>query len=407
MIWEPHPFGGVYRHPSPARDHILAVTVSSTLMHNDPPPGDAPRAPDGVVDWWELPLWIAELQYGLEIPIDVMVVRDANAAVNYLANLPPGAQVCASVLYATWPILRTLLLRSVAKGGPAWALGGYALPLVMWTQGIDTPVSFVWFKSIDELRQYYRPLAHSLLTEGADYTVFEGMRCVPRLRLSRGCKYACAFCDPDAIPHGKVEAVHPLSIAECITSICSQLKFSNVYLDDKTLGQCPNVEHFPKYAAMIRKHTPDFQGFIGQTACPDAPKLTSEVLNEFTTIELGIESFNNSILRAMHKPCTEKQIMWAVDHLTLEGVNVIPNIMVGYPGETLASYQRTLDFLRRECLITVNRTWVSAYPGTRLWAEHGCSFEDCNQSKYARRSWMSPSDYSTALWMWEELGSLQ
>jgi radical SAM superfamily enzyme YgiQ (UPF0313 family) len=101
-------------------------------------------------------------------------------------------------------------------------------------------------------------------------------------------------------------------------------------------------------------------------------------------IELGVESYNNSLLRAMHKPANEAIIDKAVALLRECGIALIPNILIGYPGETEETYAHTLDFLRAnaDVISHVNVYNIAVYPGTELGRQVGMvNPNDLNENK--------------------------
>lgn len=175
---------------------------------------------------------------------------------------------------------------------------------------------------------------------GTDYSLFRGNHVIPRLTLSYGCLNNCKFC---IVPHGKVTPIPDGVIIQQMKSF-SDLDYRLVYIDDKTFGQSPNyriLKELSKYS-----HRKDFNGFIVQTTTG----LVAKKAKEFREInvkvaEIGLETYNDSILRKYRKPSSEKFIRESVDAANKNDLMLIANIIIGLPGETEETYTRTYDFI--------------------------------------------------------------
>lgn len=283
---------------------------------------------DRMQDFWEIPDWIAQASYFLP-KSDLYVVRDVGAARRFLAEAEYG-RVAFSALDINKGIIRELVQDYPGRVD----VGGYVDPKTF----ADLP-NVKWHDVISDLATEegvpYRV--------GVDYSKFQGSDTIPRLTLSKGCKYKCAFCgQPKALVETPPEAVRQQ--ADAIATLGSKL----VYLNDKTFGQAKNYKSLVEVNHILKERNPDFQGFIIQTTASDLLKLPADFLKEsgIKFVELGIESYNDPILNAMHKPATESVIDKATDKLRQAGIALIPNIIIGFPQETAQTYARTLAYLR-------------------------------------------------------------
>jgi hypothetical protein len=244
---------------------------------------------------------------------------------------------------------------------------------------------------------------------GTDYRHFEGSKAIPRLCLSKGCLYKCAFCDVQ--PHRATQPLPKEQIDQQVESI-TKLRSKLVYLDDKTFGQVSNYKLLPQLFNKLRKEIPGFQGFIVQTTGSDMnlKKFPKEFLRKsgIRFVELGVESFNDPILRAWNKPATEQKLQEAVDWLRENNIAFIPNIIVGGTWteemakqamkipkvreqagvlreleETDKTYQRTMDFLERnkDIISHLNVYNLAVYADTELGkAIKDVKVEDLNEN---------------------------
>lgn len=177
---------------------------------------------------------------------------------------------------------------------------------------------------------------------GTDYSLFRGWTVLPRLTLSSGCLNNCRFC---IIPH-RLEEVDESEIMQQADSF-RDLEFRLVYIDDKTFGQARNYRMLSKLGDRIRSYNPDFVGFVIQTTSP----VLVEKAREFHELgvavaEIGFETGNDFILKKYRKPSTTHLASRAIDAGTENGINVIVNIIVGFPEENDGTYANTMDFMR-------------------------------------------------------------
>ena len=200
---------------------------------------------------------------------------------------------------------------------------------------------------------------------GTDYSLFKDWSVLPRLTLSTGCMNNCRFC---TIPH-VMETMPDEVVLQQIDSF-KDLDFKLIYLDDKTFGQAKNYRMIGDLSEKIRKYNGSFSGFVVQTTSG----MLAQRAREFKEIgvvvaEIGLETYNNSILKSYRKPSSEALVDKAVDAGLAEGIHVIPNVIVGFPEETEETYMRTKSYLesRLHDIIGVNFSMYTDY-----------SAKDCN-----------------------------
>ena len=175
---------------------------------------------------------------------------------------------------------------------------------------------------------------------GTDYSIFKKEHVIPRLTLSYGCLNKCKFC---IVPHGKVTPISDEVIIQQMKSF-SDLDYRLVYIDDKTFGQAANYSILKDLSKYSDKN--DFNGFIVQTTTG----LVAKKAKEFKEInvkvaEIGLETFNDEILRKYRKPSSEKFIRESISAAYENDLMLIANIIVGLPGETQETYTKTYDFV--------------------------------------------------------------
>lgn len=333
------------------RQHNLPSNKSRTLMiqfsnHMINPRSGTPTTPEqyfdklynsrkGYVrpdDFWEIPQWQANLSHNMR-DVDSYVVRDPTEAVRFLKSAGYG-NVTASALDANRDMLHEL---ASAVPTQKFSVGGYTdlahfnnLPNV---------------KTYDSMPAFLKDHGVQTYKDGYDYRLFAGTPTVPRLTMSTGCLHSCAFC---SMPR-KVVPNSEESIMQQAAAIGLDLPSKLIYLNDKTFGQAPNYKMLPDIYKKLKAANPDFDGFIIQTTAAQMKKLSPEFLKDagIKQVELGLESYNDPILKAMHKPANQQLMDEAADKLRGAGIDLVPNLMVGLPGETAETYANTMNWLNK------------------------------------------------------------
>ncbi|KKL44432.1 hypothetical protein LCGC14_2365730, partial [marine sediment metagenome] len=216
---------------------------------------------------------------------------------------------------------------------------------------------------------------------GTDYSLFKGTKCIPRLTLSNGCTNHCRFC---TIPDEIIE-IEPKYIEQQIESM-RDLDFELVYINDKTFGQANNYSLLSYYYYFIKEWNPKFRGFTVQTTCYQIAKFWGQDVNlkdlGIVNVEIGIESYNNNILKKYNKPQNIGTIDMALNILKNTGVNIIPNIIIGLPGENLYTYSNTLKWLddNKQDFLMLNVTNFVSYIGNEASNIVETKAEDFNEA---------------------------
>ena len=332
-------------------------------------------------DFWEIPQWQAAVAHNLP-RADHYTVRNMEEASSFLRQA--GYK---NVLFSALDVNAPLVHQLAGDYEGAVAVGGYTnmkqfadLPNVTVHPSIE---SFVKSEGAN-------------YSEGFDYRHFSGTKTVPRLTMSDGCRHSCAFC---TVPKTITET-SPDAILQQADAFAKDLPSKLVYINDKTFGQAKNHTMLPEVFDRIKAKNPNFEGFVIQTTAAQMKQFTPEFLKDAGVkyVELGIESYNDPILKAVKKPATEKVINEAADKLRKAGVTLIPNIMIGLPGETAESYARTMNFLNenQDIISHVNITNTSVYDNTALANElKEVTAKDRSQA-VLQKSWMTdPETHSS------------
>ena len=349
--------------------------------------------------YWEIPTWIAELSYAL----GNFEQQRLHHVTRLKAERLPDAEIYfASVLDCNKNILRKLIVENPDK---FFYLGGY-IGLEGFYSTFRGIQNVGWCDSIEDACDAFRvPYKY-----GTDYGLFKdwngglytAMKCIPRLSLSEGCEHDCKFCSIDNTvkEHSAVSILQQAESMQC-------LDFELVYINDKTFGQAPNYRDLKYLYNTIKKYNHKFRGFTVQTSVAQIFKFINNCvdLNELhiINVEIGVESYNNDILKKYNKPQTTVMIDTAFQWVHCQGINVIPNIIIGLPGEDIYTYSNTLVWLNdnKENFHMLNVTNFVPYHGSEAENIVVKTEDDLNQT-VCERSWHTEKE-SAAIHVFTEL----
>jgi len=289
---------------------------------------------------WEIPKWMAEVAYNFP-EADILFADSMDDIYDRIddTNCERPDALAFSALDCNKHLIREIANRFSGQ----IFVGGYCDQNYF---SVDCPensnIYMFWMNSVEELCHFCGRDYKS----GVSYQHFAGAKTIARLTMSIGCRHHCKFC---TVPNDiiKIPREEVFSQADDITR---HLNSPLIYLDDKTFGQAENFWMLPQLFQHIASRMNEaFDGFIIQTTASQLLKLDDDFLLQsgIRYVELGVESYNDRILRAMRKPVSERIIQTAVNKLKRLGISVIPNIMIGLPEETPDSYRHTIQWLHK------------------------------------------------------------
>jgi len=341
-------------------------------------------------DTWEIPKWMGEVNHTVPNS-DVYFVRDMSEAKEFMAR--SGYD---HIAFSALDVNKDNIKELAKDFGGDVSIGGYTD--LKFFDDLPNAKTYKTIQAMAEARGHaYKP--------GTDYSHFEGSQTIPRMCMSKGCLHKCTFC---IVPKGVTEMTPEImnNQADEIAKADAQL----VYVDDKTFGQAKNHSQLSDLYGRIKKKNPEFEGFIIQTTAAQMGKLDDQMLRDSHVkfIEIGVESYNNDILKASKKPANEKLIDEATAKARRLGIDMIPNIIIGLPQETAETYAHTLGWLEdnSDIISHINIYNLAMYKGSELAKSMGesATLDDLNENKIQKSFHKDPEIHIAAANEFYELG---
>lgn len=182
----------------------------------------------------------------------------------------------------------------------------------------------------------------------------------------RGCPNACSYCSTAAIQGRRIRLRPPGEAAGEVARV-SRAGFRRFYIVDNVFNQ-PEA-----HALELCRHLGRLERPV-EWRCIIYPHEVSEELIEAMSgagcveVALGFESGDGRVLREMNKRFTPEEVGRVSDRLAARGIRRMGFLLLGGPGETRESVERSLAFARSLDLEALRVTvGIRIYPGTGLW----------------------------------------
>lgn len=339
--------------------------------------------------WLETPTWMAVfsgwLLHKYNVCVDVCV--DVNTYPDYWLGEPHEDDENTYFLFSAMDANKQFVKHLVDRLGKRYLciVGGYVDP----TYFKNSPGT-TYLTDASQLKTFFPNIDFN---KPPNYSPFSSMgKTLPRITLSEGCLYDCAFCTI-------ARKLTTRSFEDVMQQARSfvDLEFDYAYVDDKTYGQAPNWQWLLAADIEIRHYNPSFKGFIVQTTAVDLLKANLNLWYKcgVRVIEVGVETVDDRLLKAVNKPYRTHTLEKVCEKLEKDGrFMFVPNIIFGIPED---DYRGTIEWVFRwkHIIQFINPYVLCDYHDSK----HGGYGDgsDTNQIELSvGRSWLSPDDVDNA-----------
>jgi len=185
---------------------------------------------------------------------------------------------------------------------------------------------------------------------------------------SRGCPYACTFCESKSMWTRKVRYRSPENVVAEL-KLMKEFGLNRVNFDDDTFGI--SKKNIKALNNLMHDELPDMT-----YTCETVVQLAKDedVVRDMkhggcTGTFVGIESGNNEILKKIKKTQTTDECILAMRNLKKYGIESHAFIMVGFPSETEETFKQTMNFIPKLKPDSVIFSIFTPYPGSDIYEE--------------------------------------
>lgn len=232
------------------------------------------------------------------------------------------------------------------------------------------------------------PARHLLNSSQYKIGTLRGRKPYTSIMFSRGCPFECVYCSIKVFGR-QVRRRSVANLANEIEEVVNKFDISHFYFIDDvlTLEKQYILELCDEIARRRIKIT-----FEGSTRANlvDEEVVERLALSGLIRISFGLETADKRILEIIKKGVPLESYVKANKLTNKYGIETINSVMLGLPGETRESINKTISFLRRTPEIQ-HATYSIAmpYPGTEFYemakkGEHGLKLHSEDFSKYQR-----------------------
>ncbi|MFC2113014.1 B12-binding domain-containing radical SAM protein [Bacteroidota bacterium] len=226
------------------------------------------------------------------------------------------------------------------------------------------------------LQRLYRTneYADMAKTPVPDYHLLDSDRYASmNIQVSRGCPFACDFCEITALLGRRVRMKEPAQIIEELETLY-RLKWGGpvFIVDDNFIGNKKEVKNrlLPEMKDWMQRHKFPFT-FNTETTInlADDPELMSLMVETgFDGTFIGIETPEEQSLQACNKTQNKnRDMIESVVKIQKAGMKVSGGFIVGFDSDSPGVFQRQIDFIQKSGIVIAMVGLLNAPKNTRLY----------------------------------------
>lgn len=162
------------------------------------------------------------------------------------------------------------------------------------------------------------------------------------MRTARSCAYNCAFCRYPAL--GGALVLNSVEVVEQQMRLLDSIGVKHLYFIDDTFNV--PLPRFKDLCRMMIRNRFDIT-WTSYFRCGNADEETFDLIKEAGCVAVfaGIESGDQQVLANMNKKALVPTYQQGLRRLAERDIAVYASFIIGFPGETAASVQHTIDFI--------------------------------------------------------------
>lgn len=227
-----------------------------------------------------------------------------------------------------------------------------------------------------EVKQIYRTRQYAdlSLSPVPDYHLLKlNSYAFMNLQVSRGCPFACDFCEITALLGHKVRMKSSIQVINELETLYN-LKWRGPLsiVDDNFIGNKKKVKTdlLPAIIQWMQDHNHPFR-FNSQTSinlADDEELLTLMRRAGFNSTFIGIETPVEESLQCCNKVQNEnRDLIENVQRIQTAGIQVSGGFIVGFDSDTTSVFQRQIDFIQKSGIVSAMVGLLNAPKNTRLY----------------------------------------
>ena len=187
-----------------------------------------------------------------------------------------------------------------------------------------------------------------------------------RIVSSRGCPYACSWCNSSSIWDQTYRMADPTHMVNEIEFLIKNYGNKIFVFGDNSFNI--DLKRVDEFCDLLLKKKIKILWSVSLRA----DILTQEIANKMKkagcyNVAIGIESANNKILQKMGKGATIEKVSEGIRMLKKAGIEIMSQYVIGSPGDTLETVKETIAFAKQSGCDYTNFYTVLPFKGTPQW----------------------------------------
>ena len=187
-----------------------------------------------------------------------------------------------------------------------------------------------------------------------------------RMVTSRGCPYACAWCNSSSLWNQTYRIESAEKMIEEVEFLISNYDKKIFVFGDNSFNV--NLKRVERFCDLLIEKKIDILWSVSFRA----DIITQEIANKMKkagcyNVSIGIESANNEILKKIGKGTTIEQISAGIKILKTAGIEIMSQYVIGNPYETLETFKQSVEYAKTSGCDYTNFYTVLPFKGTPQW----------------------------------------
>jgi radical SAM superfamily enzyme YgiQ (UPF0313 family) len=197
-----------------------------------------------------------------------------------------------------------------------------------------------------------------------------------RMVSSRGCPFACAWCNSSSIWDQTYRTIDPENMVKEVEFLVEKYGKKIFVFGDNSFNV--NMKRVEKFCDLLLEKNIDILWSVSLRADIMTPELARKMRKAGCyNVSIGIESANNEMLARIGKGTTIEKMTEGIKMLKEAGIEIMSQYVIGSPGETLETVKESIAYAKKSGCDYTNFYTVLPFKGTKQWdyvTDHGTLF---------------------------------
>jgi anaerobic magnesium-protoporphyrin IX monomethyl ester cyclase len=187
-----------------------------------------------------------------------------------------------------------------------------------------------------------------------------------RMVSSRGCPYACAWCNSSSLWDRTYRTIDPENMVREVEFLVNEYGKKIFVFGDNSFNV--DLDRVDLFCDLLLRKNINILWSVSLRADIMTPEIARKMKKSGCyNVSVGIESGSNTMLEKIGKGTTTEKMQAGIKMLKEAGIEIMSQYVIGSPGETLETVRESIAFAKQAGCDYTNFYMVLPYKGTRQW----------------------------------------